>query len=142
VRKKLVRKHEVLDKVFGLRMTGTLWWLLKQKDKREGHRTQTLEDSLLPTLFPQEMSRMVFPFLVGEAKSESGPPFHAVHRQAAIIIHESLLIQDHLRRATGTMKRVAGPLVWYFSNAGPRWQVSAGYMPEGRKHVKTVRSLP
>jgi hypothetical protein len=124
-------------------MTGTLHWLLKQRDRREMHSGQTVEEALSPTLFPQELTPSVFPFLLGESKSESSAgSSQARQRQAALIINESLLIQDRLRKATSSTKWIAGPLVWYFSQKGSQWQVSAGYIPEGKKHVKAVSNQP
>lgn len=143
LKEKLKRNHEIPDKVFGLRMSGTLNLLLKQKDKREQYNGKTLEQVLLPTLFPQDHSPTVFPFLVGESKSESSAcSMQEIHQQLAIVINESLLIQDNLRQATGSTKWIAGPLVWCFVHRGSSWQVSAGYIPEGKKRVKVVSNLP
>ena len=136
---KLKRKREIPDKVFSLRMTGTLHWLLKHKDKREEYSGQTVEEALSPTLFPQNWSPMVFPFLLVESKTDSSTDsFQAIHQQLALLANESLLIQDRLRKAASSTKWIAGPLVWCLSHKGPWWQLSAGYNTDKKKRVRVV----
>jgi len=113
---------------------------LRRTDRREESNGKTLEEALLPTLFPLDRCPIVFPFLLGESKSESSAgSFQDIDQQMALIIEKSLLIQDRLRKATGSASEwIAGPLVWCFSHRGSNWRLSAGYMPDGKKDVNFV----
>ena len=140
-RSQLKRSYEQPDKVYALRQTGTLSRLLGQKDPREGHEDQTLEDTLSPSLFPKETGPIVFPFLLGESKSASSAgSIQCINRQIALMVEKMLRIQDGLRTAAGSASNwIAGPLVWCFLHRGSSWRLSAGYMPEGKK-VTTIVS--
>ena len=143
VRSRLNRSFEKPDKVYALRQTGTLARLLGQKDAREGHEGQTLEDTLSPSLFAKELSSIVFPFLLGESKSASSAgSFQGINHQIALIVEKMLRIQDGLRAAASSeSKWIAGPMVWCFLHRGSSWRLSAGYMPEGKKDT-TIVSRP
>lgn len=139
-RSRLGRSYEEPDRVYGLRQTWTLSQLLSQRDPREGHEDQTIEDSLSPSLYPKETNPTVFPFLLVEAKSASSAgSIKGINRQVALTVEKMLRIQDGLRNAAGSeSKWIAGPLVWCFLYRGSSWRLCAGYIPEGKKATTFV----
>lgn len=139
VQKRLKRKWEAPDTVFALKVSGTLKEKLTALNRKGATVGKTLMACLNPTLFPNEAHPIVFPFLLGESKSESScGSFTRINLQMALVIEESLNIQERLRQMAGEeCEWVAGPLVWCLSHHGPTWRLSAGYM-RTRGKVKIV----
>jgi hypothetical protein len=140
---KLGRKWEVPDKIVGLRVRGTLKEYFQSVNRKAASPTQTLEDSLAATLFPHAKISAIFPFIVGESKSEtSSGSFSRIDSQIALVVEKSLRIQEELRQMTESESVwVAGPLVWCLSHCGPLWRVSAGYMKKENNSKIVGKSL-
>jgi hypothetical protein len=140
VSSRLGKKWEAPDTVLSLHNVTTLEKRLAATSRL--HNDQTLLSCLNPTLFENKHRQVVFPFLVGESKSDSSSgSFSRIHLQMALVVEESLRIQERLRQMVGASCRWhAGPLVWCLSHRGHDWRMSAGYMRmPPRKGVKIVR---
>ncbi|KAH8805456.1 hypothetical protein F5884DRAFT_446718 [Xylogone sp. PMI_703] len=85
---------------------------------------------ITPTLWPNDKSPIVFPFLVLESKRGESSSFERINSQIGISIPKSLAIQKELQRAavaSSNFKWAAGPLCWCLSHIGSQWRVAAGY---------------
>lgn len=98
------------DRVYGLRMT-----------KSFVHYTAE-RSSLTHNPFKDE--RLLYPFLVIEAKSEKGSPgFESIETQSALAIRTCLLLQGQLETAT---QRRLYPIAWFLAYQGDEWRLYAG----------------
>lgn len=84
--------------------------------------------------------RLLFPFLVLEAKSDSSArSWHQIELQTALSIRTFLETQESLRAACGKdSKWQSGPLVWLITNRGGDWHVYAAYIEPVRARANTV----
>ena len=65
--------------------------------------------------------KVLFPFLIIEAKSEKGSPgFESIENQTAFPIRTLLKLQNDL---SGTSETSIKPLVWFLANQGDEWRV-------------------
>jgi hypothetical protein len=80
---------------------------------------QELRDILECGPFNEMRDQVLFPFLVLEAKSETGDSFDDIEIQTAFAIKKLLDIQLKLQLATGERSQwQSGPLIWFLSNRG------------------------
>ncbi|KAH9209820.1 hypothetical protein DL95DRAFT_449142 [Leptodontidium sp. 2 PMI_412] len=141
---KLHKDIQKPDTIFGLRETRNIENLLHDTKKRElelergeDNQDKQLHELLDPSPITQPISqkgdKLLFPFLVLEAKSgTSDSDWYSIQMQTAFPIKAFLDTQDRLRRATGRRSKWhAGPLVWFFANKGEDWRLSAAYMEQG-----------
>jgi hypothetical protein len=140
------------DAIFGLRQTRNIENLLHDTRKREleleaANQEKQLHELLDPSPLTQPISqkgdKLLFPFLVVEAKSgTSDSDWYSIQMQTAFPIKAFLDTQDRLRRATGRRSKWhAGPLVWFFANKGEDWRLSAAYMEEGHPTAGTIGTV-
>jgi len=75
--------------------------------------------------FPVKRTRILLPFLVLEAKKDSGSPsFRSIQHQTAFPIRRFLLAQEEMysKVPVGSSEPC---LVWFFSNRGELWRLTA-----------------
>jgi hypothetical protein len=73
---------------------------------------------------PFRDGRVLYPFLIIEAKSEKGSPgFESIETQTAFPIRTLLKLQKDLSIASGISFK---PLVWFLANQGDEWGVYGG----------------
>jgi hypothetical protein len=72
---------------------------------------------------PFKDEKLLYPFLVIEAKRENGPGFRSVENQTAFPLRRLLKLQDDLQIASGWK---FNPLVWFFAYQGEEWRLYAG----------------
>lgn len=95
------------DRVFGLRDTTAF---NDHTNTRDGLRQSPFGDG-----------RVLFPFLIVEAKSEKGSRgFESIENQTAFPIRSLLKLQQDLSAASETDMK---PLVWFLTNQGEEWRV-------------------
>ncbi len=142
-------KREKPDRIYGLRETRNIENLLHDTAVPQGDEAssdgpgQVQEVLGLPHLDqPMNMSgdRQLFPFLVLEAKSgSSGDSWQSIRLQTAFSIRTFLETQRRLRLATGSRSKWrSGPFVWFLSNKGEDWRLSAAYTTQGAAKRHTV----
>jgi hypothetical protein len=103
---------------------------------------QELRDILECSPFNEMRDQVLFPFLVLEAKSETGDSFDDVEIQTAFAIKKILDIQLKLQLATGERSQwQSGPLIWFLSNRGDDWRVAAAYVEMDGKRAHYVRNF-
>lgn len=147
---KLRKDFQKPDAIFGLRETSNIENLLYDTRKPgvgesiADNSDRKLHELLDPSPLAQPVSarfdKILFPFLVSEAKSgTSGNDWYSIDLQTAFPIKAFLDTQNRLRQATGRWSRWhAGPLVWYFSNKGEDWRLSAACLAEGEPRNGTI----
>lgn len=117
------------DRTFGLTETENFRLLLNSDDKRapvDGDRRRIC-DTIKVSPYNEESNRLLFPFLIIEAKSnKSGFDFHAIGIQTIFAIKQLLELQMDLRAASG--KETFEPLVWFIGYAGQFWDVSVCFL--------------
>ena len=117
------------DRVYGFRKTSRFSRLLDEEisdPQFEGHE---LRDILECSPFNEMRDQVLFPFLVLEAKSDSGDSFDDIEIQTAFVIKKLLDLQLKLKSTTGERSQwQSGPLVWFLSNRGHHWRVAAAYV--------------
>ncbi|KAK5447859.1 hypothetical protein LTS15_009358 [Exophiala xenobiotica] len=117
------------DRVFGFRKTSRFGRLLDKAVSDLRFEGKELRDVLECSPFNEMRDQVIFPFLVLEAKSETGDSFDDVEVQTAFAIKKLLDIQLKLQSATGERSQWrSGPLVWFLSNRGDDWRVAAAYV--------------
>lgn len=130
-----LKKGEKPDRLYGLRETRNIENLLHDAAQRkfqgndydidrQVHEILGLDQPVIQT-----GDRLLFPFIVLEAKSgRSKSEWESIRKQTAFSIRTLLQTQERLHNATGEYSKwQAGPLVWFFSNRGEDWRVSAAY---------------
>lgn len=83
---------------------------------------------------PFDRGRVLYPFIVVEAKADTGPGFPSIERQSAFAIRTCLKLQQKLSTRTGVGHEC---LVWFFASQGEEWRVYAAVL-EGDKTVSLV----
>ncbi|MBE3041282.1 hypothetical protein IMZ48_01585 [Candidatus Bathyarchaeota archaeon] len=132
----LRRREHRPDRIMGLYQTGTIERLLEKPDQRHAFPSKTVGQTIRTTPFRKGGEKVVFPFLVIEAKSEkSQSSFSGIDMQTAFAIRELVVLQEELERAAsglGHAKWDAAPLVWYISYRGEQWRLHAAFpRPQG-----------
>lgn len=98
------------DRVFGLRMTESFKHYTR-------HRSDIRHSPFIGRW------NTLYPFLVSEAKSESGSPgFESIEAQTAFPLFSCVRLQQRLSERTGVELQ---PLVWFMPFFGDVWKVSA-----------------
>jgi hypothetical protein len=132
VTKSEMRKREKPDLVLGLRKTPSFDLLLmRTEDKCPFSVGKCMSN--VAGFTPYQLNGgepLLFPFLVLEAKSEkSKDSFSDLELQTAFTIRTLLRIQQDLHRTVGEHSQWhTGPLVWFVSNRGEHWRISAAYI--------------
>ena len=124
------------DRGYWLRQTRNIENLLYDAAKRHFQETDSQVTKEVQELIElgqpltQTGDRLLFPFLILEAKSGSaGDSWHSIQMQTAFSIRTLLDTQDRLRKATGTLSKwQSGPLVWFLANKGEDWRISICYI--------------
>jgi hypothetical protein len=81
---------------------------------------------------PVKGIRMTCPFLVVEAKKESGSPgFKSVERQTAFPIRRLLRLQAHILESSEVAHEP--PLVWFFAYQGEEWRLYAATLEKPKR---------
>jgi len=74
-------------------------------------------------------SRVLFPFLICEAKKQQGNTFLACQHQTAFPIWKLLKLQEDLEKAShANLDELGGPLVWFLANRGEVWKLYGCYI--------------
>ena len=74
--------------------------------------------------------RVLYPFLIIEAKSEKGSRgFESIEMQTAFPIRTLLKLQNDLSTASGSGIK---PLVWFLANQGDEWKVYGAILNDSR----------
>jgi hypothetical protein len=74
--------------------------------------------------------RVLYPFLIIEAKSEKGSTgFESIENQTAFPIRTLLKLQNDLSIASGTSIK---PLVWFLANQGDEWRVYGSTLDDSK----------
>ena len=98
------------DRVFGLGMTKSF------------ERCVSFQPNLRHSPFGDR--RLLYPFLVIEAKSEKGSPgFEYIETQTALPLRTCMKLQEDLANSTESNLT---PLVWFMAYQGDQWRVYAG----------------
>ncbi|KIW18880.1 hypothetical protein PV08_03169 [Exophiala spinifera] len=117
------------DRVYGFRKTSRFSRFLEEEISHPPFERQELRDVVECSPFNDMRDEVLFPFLVVEAKSETGNSFDDIEIQTAHAIKKLLDIQLKLRLLTGERSQwQSGPLVWFLSNRGDDWRVAAAYV--------------
>ena len=82
------------------------------------------------TPFRQDGDPLLYPFLILEAKSGKGQDsFDTIEKQTAFPIRTLLRLQEDLvQQCSNGPSWQDGPTVWFLSNKGEEWRVSAGFV--------------
>jgi hypothetical protein len=76
------------------------------------------------TPFEERARRLIFPFLISEAKTERGDSFDACERPTAFPIWKLLRMQELLQaRSKQGLTEQGGSLVLVFANRGEEWRL-------------------
>lgn len=111
-----VLKQQRPDLVIGLATTNELVELVSA---HQGLETTTTKDD----------DKIIFPFLLLEAKAEErSPGFDSVERQSAFPIKALIDLQQGLERQTGV---AFDPFVWFLANQGDEWRVYGCFTDRG-----------
>ncbi|KAL3473918.1 hypothetical protein BJX99DRAFT_272002 [Aspergillus californicus] len=121
------------DRVYGLRETESFRKVLNSIDRRAAsdENPRTLRESLEISPFNDEGERLLFPFLILEAKSGKNGDMAAAEMQTSFSIHRLLKLQYDLQHAERGGPGGLAPLVWFLVCIGERWTVS-GCFVDGR----------
>jgi hypothetical protein len=117
------------DRIIGFQDTGSL----ARRLDPIAHRLQdeagikTIRETTECTVLNHKSGLLLFPFLVIEAKSETGEGFSACARQTAFPIWKMLKIQEELQSKSGENLEYGGPLLWYIAYRGEEWRLSGCY---------------
>lgn len=122
------------DRIHGLQSTTSLEKLLQQQYEAQSQQnsepSRRLADVLQVSCNPDcGGQRLLFPFLVMEAKSaKGGSNFDEIEVQTAHPIINLLSLQHQLQIAEfNNMKMPGGPLAWFLANVGEIWRVYGCY---------------
>ena len=120
-------KERKPDRVFGLEKT-TMFDKYVSAKENENLRHSPFVDG-----------RILYPFLIIEAKSEKGSPgFDSIESQTAFPIRTLLQLQDKLALHTGI---AINPLLWFLANQGDEWRVYAAVVDNSRFVGNPVEEL-
>lgn len=109
-------KSQQPDRVFGLGQTKVF---KEHTSSRQGLRHSPFGDG-----------KVLYPFLIIEAKSEKGSPgFESIESQTAFPIRTLVKLQHDLQSACGTS---INPLVWFLANQGDEWRVYASILDDSK----------
>ncbi|KIX09366.1 uncharacterized protein Z518_00445 [Rhinocladiella mackenziei CBS 650.93] len=123
---KALPREQKPDRVYGFRKTSRFSRLLDEEILGPQFEGRELRDILECSPFNEMRDQVLFPFLVLEAKSETGDSFDDIEIQTALVIKKLLDIQFKLQLATGKRSQWrSGPLVWFLSSRGDDWRVAA-----------------
>jgi hypothetical protein len=104
-------KERKPDRIFGLENTTTF------------DRYVSSEENKILRHSPFADGKILYPFLIIEAKSEKGSPgFESIESQTAFPIRSLLQLQGKLARHSGIK---INPLLWFLANQGDEWRVYA-----------------
>lgn len=145
IAKRLDKRFQKPDAIFGLRRTRNIENLLHDVPKRQMQQSsdtepqQQLHEILQPSPVDQSGDELLYPFLVLEAKSGmSDCDWHSIQMQTAFPIRTFLETQNRLRTEAGSQGEPrSAPLVWFFGNRGEDWRVSVAYMVKGKPRAGT-----
>ncbi|KAE8358633.1 hypothetical protein BDV27DRAFT_65974 [Aspergillus caelatus] len=128
------------DRVYGLRDTGSLRKALNSIGKHTAYagNVQRLRDTIEVSPFDDEGERLLFPFLIMEAKSGKHGDMAAVEMQTAFCIRRLLRLQHELRNAGEGRGGTFEPLVWFLSWSGERWNVAGCFAKDTRSSIEWV----
>lgn len=143
------------DRIVGLRQTTRVDGLLydsavdrfqsalRLNSKEKKKVFEVLEPCPFERPLKQGSEHLLYPFFVLEAKSgKAADDWNSIRRQTSFPIKAFLDAQDSLLRATKTHSdSKSWPLVWFISNRGDLWHVSAAYMQDGLKRRGTVGNI-
>lgn len=123
-------RQEHPDRVYGLRQTTNLERALCSSSRHvPADGGPILVNGIRITPFKQGGEPLLFPFLILEAKSAKGDDFDSIQKQTAFPIRTLLQMQADLRNKCGRLLSwQGGPLVWFLSNRGEDWRVSACFV--------------
>jgi hypothetical protein len=103
--------------------------------------TNTIRETTKCTVLNSNSGPLLFPFLVIEAKSESGEGFNVCGRQTALPIWKMLKIQEELQSQSKMKIEYGGPLVWYIAYRGEAWRLYGCYAVKKKEKVCYVRLM-
>ncbi len=109
-------KPQQPDRVFGLSQTKLLKeYTASRRDLRHS---------------PFADGKVLYPFLIIEAKSEKGSPgFESIESQTAFPIRTLVKLQDDLQNTCGIS---INPLVWFLANQGDEWRVYGSVLDDSK----------
>ena len=94
---------------------------------------QTVEESIRTTPFKPATDRLIFPFLLLEAKSDGAKDrFEDGMVQSAHPIQILLQLQEGLKLNAPGESRFA-PFVWYLASRGDEWRIYATYTTSNQR---------
>jgi hypothetical protein len=146
------------DKIFGLRHTRRIEDLLNDTAGDQFQYTtvasstpaeishqvhEVLDPSPYERPLKQVGEKLLFPFFILEAKAGvSATDWHSIQMQTSLPIRTLLESQKSLLRATGPYSKWnSGPLVWFVSNMGEFWRLSAAFVRNGRENPRNLGSI-
>ena len=123
------------DRIHGLQSTTSLERLLQQhydaQSQHDSEPSRRVVDLLQISGNPDGGGkRLLFPFLVMEAKSgKGGSDFDEIEIQTAHPIMNLLMLQHELQQIESNKMAVpGGPLAWFLANVGEKWRVYGCYV--------------
>lgn len=131
------------DRIVGLQERGSLDRRLDSIARRlqDAAVTNTIRETTECTILNSKSGQLLFPFLVIEAKSESGRGFNVCGRQTALPIWKMLKIQEELQSQSKRNLDYGGPLVWYIAYRGEAWRLYGCYTVTKEGKVSYVRQM-
>jgi hypothetical protein len=131
------------DRIIGFQETGSLNRRLDSIARwlQDAAVTHTIRETTECTVLNSKSGRLLFPFLVIEAKSESGEGFNVCGRQTALPIWKMLKIQEELQSQSKRNLEYGGPLVWYIAYRGETWRLYGCYTVKKKGKVYYVRPM-
>ncbi|KAI1368239.1 hypothetical protein F5Y08DRAFT_355490 [Xylaria arbuscula] len=144
-------KRERPDRVYGLRETKNIELLMY--DIKNRHLDPAVNSNIHParptpsvqfTCQPisPKGDRLLFPFLVLEAKNGGSTEWQAIDMQTAFSIRAFLETQRQLYCAASSQSDCrATPLVWFFSNKGEDWRLCAAFTENDRARSGLIGTI-
>jgi len=132
------------DRILGLQETGSFNRRLESIARRlqDEAGIQTIRETVECTVLNHKSGLLLFPFLVIEAKKETGKGISACTRQTAFPIWKMLKIQEELHSKSQEILEYGGPLLWYIAYRGDEWCVSGCYTVEKKGKTHYVGYCP
>ncbi len=129
------------DRIIGFQETGSINRRLDSIARWVQNEavTNTIRDTIECTVLNSKSGQLLFPFLVIEAKSESGEGFNFCGRQTALPIWKMLKIQEELQSQSKRSLEYGGPLVWYIAYRGEAWRLYGCYTVKKEGKICYVR---
>ncbi|KAL4919236.1 hypothetical protein BDW62DRAFT_179704 [Aspergillus aurantiobrunneus] len=118
------------DRVYGLRETESFRKVLDSIDRRDASdgNLKRLRETVEACPFHDESDKLLFPFLILEAKSGKNGDLAAVEMQSCFSIRRLLKLQYDLHDADGNRPGSIDPLVWFLVCMGERWVVEGCFV--------------